>query len=139
MVKGTKHSLYILIILVPLSIATYMSLIFNISNYVFSKIKYLSLKCKCSIPPPSLGCKDKQISKSSFLQLYFAPILKSWFFILILLMRCVWIFMTETISRTDEGQPRRKYLFDKCGTNTAPTLLTLWGLVQHQQTFFNYF
>ena len=27
------------------------------------------------------------------------------------------IFATETISRTDEGQPRQKYIFDKCGTN----------------------
>ncbi len=25
--------------------------------------------------------------------------------------------MTETISRTDEGQPRLKYIFNKCGTN----------------------
>ena len=27
------------------------------------------------------------------------------------------IFVTETISRTDEGQPRPKYIFNKCGTN----------------------
>ena len=27
------------------------------------------------------------------------------------------IFVTEKISRTDEGQPRPKYIFDKCGTN----------------------
>ena len=27
------------------------------------------------------------------------------------------IFLTETISRTDEGQPRPKYIFNKCGTN----------------------
>ena len=27
------------------------------------------------------------------------------------------IFVTETISRTDEGQPRAKYIFNKCGTN----------------------
>ena len=27
------------------------------------------------------------------------------------------IFMTETILRTDEGQPRTKYIFNKCGTN----------------------
>ena len=26
-------------------------------------------------------------------------------------------FMTETLSRTDEGQPRLKYIFNKCGTN----------------------
>ena len=26
------------------------------------------------------------------------------------------IFVTETISRTDEGQPRPKYIFNKCGT-----------------------
>jgi len=26
-------------------------------------------------------------------------------------------FVTETISRTDEGQPRPKYIFNKCGTN----------------------
>ena len=25
--------------------------------------------------------------------------------------------LTETISRTDEGQPRPKYIFNKCGTN----------------------
>ena len=25
--------------------------------------------------------------------------------------------MTETISRTDEGQPRPKYIFNKCGTH----------------------
>ena len=27
------------------------------------------------------------------------------------------IFVTETISRTDKGQPRPKYIFNKCGTN----------------------
>ena len=27
------------------------------------------------------------------------------------------IFVTETISRTDEGHPRPKYIFNKCGTN----------------------
>ena len=27
------------------------------------------------------------------------------------------IFVTETISRTDEGQPRPKYIFNKCETN----------------------
>ena len=26
-------------------------------------------------------------------------------------------FLTETISRTDKGQPRPKYIFNKCGTN----------------------
>ena len=26
-------------------------------------------------------------------------------------------FVTETISRTDEGQPRPQYIFNKCGTN----------------------
>ena len=26
------------------------------------------------------------------------------------------IFLTETISRTNEGQPRPKYIFNKCGT-----------------------
>ena len=26
-------------------------------------------------------------------------------------------FVTETISRTDEGQPRPKYIFNKCGPN----------------------
>ena len=29
----------------------------------------------------------------------------------------VLIFLTETISRTDEGQPRPKNIFNKCGTN----------------------
>ena len=27
-------------------------------------------------------------------------------------------FVTGTISRTDEGQPRPKYIFNKCGTST---------------------
>ena len=27
------------------------------------------------------------------------------------------IFVTETISRTDQGQPRPKYIFNKCETN----------------------
>ena len=27
------------------------------------------------------------------------------------------IFVTETISRTDESQPRPKYIFNKCGIN----------------------
>ena len=31
--------------------------------------------------------------------------------------RKFFIFVTETISRTDEGQPRPKYIFNKCGTN----------------------
>ena len=29
----------------------------------------------------------------------------------------VLIFVTETISRTDEGQPKMKYIFIKCGTS----------------------
>ena len=29
----------------------------------------------------------------------------------------VLIFVTETISRTDEGQPKMKYIFNKCGTS----------------------
>ena len=33
-------------------------------------------------------------------------------------MTLIIIFVTETISRTDEGQPRPKYIFNKCGTNT---------------------
>ena len=35
----------------------------------------------------------------------------------------------ETISRTDEGQPRPKYIFNKCGTNIY--FFTLRGLVNH--------
>jgi len=31
-------------------------------------------------------------------------------------MRLFLIFVTETISKSDEGQPRPKYIFNKCGT-----------------------
>ena len=33
------------------------------------------------------------------------------------LNRIVFNLCEETISRTDEGQPRPKYIFNKCGTN----------------------
>ena len=33
------------------------------------------------------------------------------------LNRIVFNLCEETISRTDEGQPRLKYIFNKCGTN----------------------
>ena len=32
-------------------------------------------------------------------------------------MKLFLIFVTETISKTDEDQPRPKYIFNKCGTN----------------------
>jgi len=37
------------------------------------------------------------------------------------------IFVTETISRTDEGQPRPKYIFNNCGTNTSFFTLQRFG------------
>ena len=37
------------------------------------------------------------------------------------------IFLTETISRTDEGQPRPKYIFNKCGTNNHFFTLLRFG------------
>ena len=39
------------------------------------------------------------------------------------------IFLTETILRTDEGQPRPKYIFNKCGTNIY--FLLYKGFVHH--------
>ena len=33
----------------------------------------------------------------------------------------------ETISRTDEGQPRPKYIFNKCGTNIKFLTLQRFG------------
>ena len=33
----------------------------------------------------------------------------------------------ETISRTDEGQPRPKYIFNKCGTNISFFTLQRFG------------
>ena len=33
----------------------------------------------------------------------------------------------ETISRTDEGQPRPKYIFNKCGTNIYIFTLQRFG------------
>ena len=47
-----------------------------------------------------------------------------------LIIRIVLIFVTETISRTDEGQPRPKYIFNKCGTNIYFLYFTE-GLVHH--------
>ena len=35
------------------------------------------------------------------------------------------IFVTETISRTDEGQPRPKYIFNKCRTKSTFFTFTL--------------
>jgi len=40
------------------------------------------------------------------------------------------ICVTETISRTDEGQPRTKYFFNKCGSNIY-FFLPCRGLVHH--------
>ena len=40
--------------------------------------------------------------------------------------------VTETISRTDEGQPRPKYIFNKCGPNIYFFLLYR-GLVHHHR------
>ena len=41
----------------------------------------------------------------------------------------------ETISRTDEGQPRQKYIFNKCGTNIY--FLLCRGLVHHHHRILN--
>ena len=39
-------------------------------------------------------------------------------------------FLTETISRTDEGQPRPKYIFNKCGTNIYFFYCTeIWSII----------
>ena len=46
------------------------------------------------------------------------------------------IFVTETISRTDKGQPRPKYIFNKCGTNIYFFLLHR-GLVHHHHRILN--
>ena len=43
-------------------------------------------------------------------------------------------FMTETISRTDEGQPKAKYIFNKCGTSI---FLLYRGLVHHHHRILN--
>jgi len=43
------------------------------------------------------------------------------------------IFVTETISRTDGGQPRPKYIFNKCKTN----ILLYRGLVHHHHRILN--
>ena len=40
----------------------------------------------------------------------------------------------KTISRTDEGQPRPKYIFNKCGTNI---FLLYRGLVHHHHRILN--
>ena len=45
------------------------------------------------------------------------------------LNRIVFNLCEETISRTDEGQPRPKYIFNKCGTNIY--FLLYRGLVHH--------
>ena len=45
------------------------------------------------------------------------------------------IFVTETISRTDEGQPRPKYIFNKCRTKS--TFLLYRGLVHHHHRILN--
>ena len=37
------------------------------------------------------------------------------------------IFVTERISRIDEGQPRPKYIFNKCGTNIYVFILQRLG------------
>ena len=42
--------------------------------------------------------------------------------------------MTETISRTDEVQPRPKYIFNKCGTST---FLLYRGLVHYHHRIIN--
>ena len=39
------------------------------------------------------------------------------------------IFLTETISRTDEGQPRPKYIFNKCGTFFSTEV---WSIISHR-------
>jgi len=47
------------------------------------------------------------------------------------------IFVTETISRTDEGQPRPKHNFNKCGTDIYFFLLYR-GLVHHHHRILNH-
>ena len=44
------------------------------------------------------------------------------------------IFVTETISRTDEGQPRPEYIFNKCG---HLLFLLYRGLVHHHHRILN--
>ena len=40
------------------------------------------------------------------------------------------IFLTETILKTDEGQPRPKYIFNKCGTNIYLFYSTeVWSII----------
>ena len=46
----------------------------------------------------------------------FNSLYKHYFLTLYLNVRDI-IFMTEIILRTNEGQPRPKYIYNKCGTN----------------------
>ena len=59
--------------------------------FVIKKIHFLS--CLCCINPEVVRPRNWKINKTVF------------------------NLCEETISRTDEGQPRPKYIFNKCGTN----------------------
>jgi len=59
--------------------------------FVIKKINFLS--CLCCINPEVVRPRNWKINKTVF------------------------NLCEETISRTDEGQPRPKYIFNKCGTN----------------------
>ena len=48
-------------------------------------------------------------------------------FITLLFFYLFLFFVTETISRTDEGQPRPKYIYNKCGTNIYFFTLQMFG------------
>ena len=52
-----------------------------------------------------------------------------------LYLKFVFNLCEETISRTDEGQPRPKYIFNKCGTNIYFLLYS--GLVHHHHWILN--
>ena len=47
----------------------------------------------------------------------------------LIVIQFVFNLCEETISRTDEGQPRPKHIFNKCGTNIY--FLPYRGLVHH--------
>ena len=51
--------------------------------------------------------------------------------------KAVFNLCEETISRTDEGQPRPKYIFNKCGTNIY--IFTLQRFGPSPSTSFKFF
>ena len=48
-----------------------------------------------------------------------------------------WIFITETFSRTDESQPRPKYVFNKMWNYNIYFNYSIWGLVHHYKRISN--